>query len=244
MSFSQPTKSSNPAKKFISFSKGKWKWYDKENETDVDVQLPLYFVILDDLFTIKGWSDAHESYIYSNEVHNTNEKLTIKSFKPGVNIVGYYSDIKANIKEVGGKYCKSIYALVFDKEFNTELVNISISGAALGPWIESKIKPNSQSVALLPDIKKDQKGSVEFFVPSYGAYKIPDEMIEKATEADKELQEYLQQYKSGKEAKEVETEVAYDEASQELELERADLEKQADDYVASVLGKKEDDLPF
>lgn len=246
MSFSNPTKSTNPAKKFIQYhgNTGKWTWYDKEVELDQEIQLPFYFVILDDLFTIKGFSDSFESYIYSNEVHNTNELLKVKSFKGGLSVIGYYPDIKLDLKDKGGKYHKSIYALAFDKDYNTELVNISIGGVALGPWIELKVKMNSQSVAIMPEVTDGRKGTVEFKIPSFKTFKIPEEMIEKATETDKELQEYFKQYKAVKEVDNAEKEIVIDEnLSQKADVKREEfVNEQAEEEFPPQ--EELDDLPF
>ena len=76
MSISNPTVSSNPASKFIEFKgdTGKWRYWDKtkgEDGENVEVKLPVYFIILDELSTIKGWNKEHKCGIYSNEIHKT-----------------------------------------------------------------------------------------------------------------------------------------------------------------------------
>ena len=102
MSLSNPTVSQNPASKYIEYKgdSGKWFYFDKtkgENGENVELHPPLYFIVLDELATIKGWSDQYESGIYSNEVHHINETLRVKSFKGGLSIVGKYPDIKFEV---------------------------------------------------------------------------------------------------------------------------------------------------
>ena len=115
----------NPATKFIEWksSKKAFQFYDKEAEETVEIKLPIEFVILDELSTIKGWHEETESGIYSNEVHSLqNEDLNVRSFKGGDLISGKYSEIKELIKAKGGKYTKSVYAMMGD-----ELVNFQFT---------------------------------------------------------------------------------------------------------------------
>ena len=129
MSLSNPITSQNPATRFIQFKgdSGKWSYFDKskgENGENVEIKLPIYFIILDELSTIKGWSDQYQSGIYSNEIHNLGEQLTVKTFKGGAMIKGWYQDIKNDVKALGGKYTKSIYAMLIYEDDSTELVNL------------------------------------------------------------------------------------------------------------------------
>ena len=87
MWLNRPTKTNtNPALKFLEWSsKYKcFKYYDKEKGENVKVELPLKFVILEHYHTVKGWNDASESGIYSNEVlFLSSEELEVKAFKGG-----------------------------------------------------------------------------------------------------------------------------------------------------------------
>ena len=75
------TKTPNPATKFLEFKNGKFSYYDKTSEANVEVPLPLRFIVLDELATIKGWDSKTNSGIYSNEVHSTKATpLKVKSF--------------------------------------------------------------------------------------------------------------------------------------------------------------------
>ena len=55
MSLSEP-KLTNPASKFIEFKGdvGEFHYYDKVMEQRVQLQMPLYFIVLDELSAIKG----------------------------------------------------------------------------------------------------------------------------------------------------------------------------------------------
>lgn len=248
MSLSNPTRSTNPAKKFIQYSgdKGKWFYFDKskgEDGENVYLDLPAYFIILDELTTITGWSDNLQSYIYSNEIHQFDETLKVKSFKGGLNIVGLYPDIKSEIKQAGGKYCKSVYAMYFDTERNKELVNLKFYGSSLSPFIELKIKPEKSILVLKKETVKAKKGSNEYLIPVLGTFKMDEKLLTDAIEMDKELQIYLKQYKKSKTGESIEQEEQHpdwDEEPPGEELPPVDSYNESENQPED----SEDDLPF
>jgi len=195
MSFSKP-KVENPCKKYIEFKgdKGIWQYYDKEAEEKKEFMCPFYFVVLDELSTIKGFSDRHQSGIYSNEVHSlTNEILRVKSFKGDVSIVGKYSEIKPEIVAAGGKFTKSVYALIFNEQFETELVNFQLSGVAFGAWMNVKFNQQMHCIKVDGEVEQGQKGSIKYKIPMFQRKALPEQIIPKAIEMDKILQDYLKQ---------------------------------------------------
>ena len=193
MSLSNPTVSQNPATKFISFKgdTGEWYYYDKTKEENVVIKPPIYFIILDELSTVKGWSDQYSSGIYSNEVHTLSEQLTVKTFKGGAMIKGWYQDIKNDVKALGGKYTKSIYAMLIHDDDNTELVNFQLSGAAFSAYLDYKFKIDGKVVGILEEVEEAKKGSIKYFKPKFKLFKPKENLTEMATEMDKELQAYF-----------------------------------------------------
>ena len=128
--------SSNPATKFLEW-KSKQKcfgYFDKskgEKGENVLIELPIKFQFLEEFHTIKGYHEASESSIYSNEIKTMKEELTVKSFKLKTPITkGLYKNIKHEVKSAGGKYGKSVYAI-----FNGEIVNFQLYGASITPFI-------------------------------------------------------------------------------------------------------------
>ena len=63
-------KSTNPTSKFMEWKSNNksFSYYDKENKQNVEVKLPLTFLVLEEFHTIKGFSDADQTGIYSNEI--------------------------------------------------------------------------------------------------------------------------------------------------------------------------------
>lgn len=239
MSRTQPTQQANPASKFIQFSgeTGKWTYYDKNSESKIEIETPCYFVILDELTTIKGYSDKYKSGIYSNEVHNSNEKLYVKSFKGDLAITGYYPDIKGEIKMAGGRYCKSVYAMLVDGE-NYELVNFQMYGVAFSAFLEHKFK-YSQVVCITGENTKGQKGKTEYFIPEFKAFKIKDEISHAADEMDKELQAYFKSKKAQDVKEKVEDDEVWDKRNEIVEKHEEQLNQQADSYE-----DESDELPW
>ena len=201
MSLSDP-RLKNPAKKFISWSgsKGKFYYYDSENEVNVFFETDIYVIPLDELSTIKGFHDRSQSGIYSNEVKNTTkEPLIVKSFKGGTIATGLYQDIKGKLE--GGDYAKSVYCamiipVVGDKT-ELELVNLSLHGSSIGPWIDAKISVDSGNVIILkPSTEQLKKGATIYFAPKIVKSKVRQDILERCIQMDVELQEYLKGYLS------------------------------------------------
>jgi len=167
----RPTKTNtNPAVKFLEWSSNDkcFKYYDKEKGQNVKVELPLKFVILEHYHTVKGWNDASESGIYSNEVlFLSSEELEVKAFKGGQIAKGFYKEIKHNVNNAGGHYCRSIYAVTKD----LELVNISLKGSAVREYSEFVKTFNEQSFnknwVEVAEAKDMKKGAVKYSVPVF-----------------------------------------------------------------------------
>jgi len=195
MSFSEP-KLENPATKFIDFKDGKFQYYNKETEKNVTIELPIYFIVLDELSTISGFNEKNKCGIYSNEVHRiTDEILNVRTFKGGEQIVGFYKDIDDAIARIGGKFTKSVYAMLINTEDgDKELVNFKFRGAAFAGWLDKKFNPERFSVGIT-ETYEATKGKTVYQVPVFKPFKLSETLIAEATEMDKHLQVYLKAYK-------------------------------------------------
>jgi hypothetical protein len=215
MSFSRPTLT-NPSKKFIEWKSDdmRFSYYDKVLEQNVPMPLPIYFVVLDELSCVTGFCKKHKSKISSNEVRSTvKEPLLVRTFRGGERITGLYQDIKDEAVALGGKYTKSIYAMLLVKNQLPELVNIKLRGGANGAWIEKKINIG-KSVVCVKEAKEEANGNTTYNVPVFSSMLLSPELIEAATQMDIELQVYLESYLAQKEvevadAQEVEPQLSY-----------------------------------
>lgn len=208
MSISNP-KAVNPATKFIEFKgdTGEFFYYDKLTEQKVQLKMPVHFVVLDELTSIKGYNQRLGVGIYSNEIRYVKDEiLNVRSFKGGIQIVGKYQDIKDATLREGGKYCKSVYAMLVSGKDTYELVNFQFHGASFSGasdtsksgWIGKKFNTEVYGVTC-KETEQGQNGVVKFLAPVFEAgWKLEDkpEVLRAAVEMDKKLQSYLKTYLS------------------------------------------------
>jgi len=199
------TPASNPATKFLSWKSNdrNFSFYDKESETNVAVNLPFKFLVLDELASVKGWSDSLTGQIISNEVKFiSKESMTVKCYHKNVKgektsteiAKGLYKDIKEKVNSAGAKYHKSIYIMLEDGT----LANIQLKGASVQKWGEftQKTKNRLPDEWIVVDKALDgKKGAVKFTTPEFKFLKSLSE--EEATQADEcfnVLESYLKTY--------------------------------------------------
>jgi len=193
--------SPNPAKRFFQWdgSKGDIKYYNKETQTEERIALPFEFILLDRLCVIKGWHDASESGIYSNEVRFTaDEPFTVRAFKMKEVIArGIYADIKNEIKAEGGKFNINLYIAYTDEEGVMTIGALTLHGAPMSAWIELE-RENKKALfekgIIISGKEEGKKGGVTFQKPVFELVDIPPALDDQAEELQKELQQYLQKY--------------------------------------------------
>jgi len=205
MSLSQPRVSTNPVSKFYRWNggDGTLSYYNKESKENIKVELPLNFVVLDQLTTISGFSDKYQGGFSSNEVRSTKDNLKVvcygknnKGEKQIYNIAeGSYESIKDKLKAEGAKYCKSVYAVTLDAKDNLELVNFQLSGSALAPFFTANVNDDGSVIAMAVNPEVQKKGKTEYYEPIFTKLSKPsDAVLQKAVAIDEELQEYLKSY--------------------------------------------------
>jgi len=193
MSLSQD-RPTNPAKRYMKIKSGAVSYYDRESKENINVPTPLEFIVLDQLATVKGWSNQDESGYWSNEVRSVGrDTLTVRTSK-GMKESGIWRDIKGSTGVAGSKYHSSIYVATKGSD-GMEINNLSLTGAALNAWIEftKKNRVNTNKITLTgwSDAKN---AAISYKVPIFGAAPMGDTEKEEAVELDKELQAYLSEY--------------------------------------------------
>lgn len=181
---------------------GNLRYFDKSiGEKGENVALPdgFAFLLLDQLATIKGWHDASESGIFSNEVRDTkSDQFVVKAFKGGPLIDGFYAQIKDRVRAMGGKYVTNCY-VAFKDNGELKIGSVQFKGAALSAWMNFAKDNRKQFFTKAIQIrgaKDDKKGSISFKVPIFKLIPTEDATNDAAMELDKTLQEYLKQYLS------------------------------------------------
>jgi hypothetical protein len=205
MSRSAPTNMLvNPATKYLNWNseKGQFEYWDKENKKNVAVPLPISFLVLDQLATIKGFSDKHQGGMWSNEVKYLKEqKLKVvgkaKDGKLFQIAEGLYPDIKETVVTAGGKYTRSLYTAMLNDKEEYEIVNFQLKGAAFSGWLDFE-KDNRNTVLsdeiICKDFKREKKGATKYTIPIFSSQPASEEGNEAAMNLDIQLQEYLTAY--------------------------------------------------
>jgi hypothetical protein len=223
------TPQSNPATKFLSWKSNdkNFSYYDKDSQTNVAVELPFKFLVLDELSSVKGWSDSLSGNIISNEVKFiSKEVLTVKCYHKNVKgektsteiAKGLYKDIKEKVNTAGAKYHKSIYIMLEDGT----LANIQLKGASVQKWGEFTQKTKSRLTdewVIVEKATDGKKGAVKFTTPEFKFFKSLSES--EATQADEcfnELESYLKTYLVKSEPDVIETEIEDDVIDDDLDF--------------------------
>lgn len=210
MSRSNPT-AKNPAVRFFQWSGGaelvekngdkevyaggKITWYDKEAQERKEQPMPLTFLVLDELTTIGGFSDADKSSYWSNEVRDLKNDILVVRTSAGIKARGTYAQLE-DVKSKGAKFAQSVYIAFKDDSGELVIGNFKIMGAALTAWIEFKKKYDVYkcAVALERADGPHKKGTTRYFVPVFEGRNVTPETDAAAGELDKELQSYLKTY--------------------------------------------------
>jgi hypothetical protein len=213
MSLSRPI-AQNPAQRFMDWSgsRGELSYWDKEKSERIPVKLPFKFIVLDELHTITGYSDADQSGFWSNENRKTSDDFTVRT-KRGVKYVGPYKDGRspAPLTPQGSKYTKSVYIA---QKLGDEWVlsNLKLSGAALTAWIDLTTKHRLEGkIVALVGSTEGTKGATKFQIPTFEYGGDPDDAtLQIAVSLDTKLQAYLDTYLSAPKFDDTDTSDAFE----------------------------------
>ena len=159
----------SPVTKYLNWKSNdkSFAYYDKEQGKNILVELPIKFLFLEHYHTVKGWNDASESGIYSNEVYSIGkEELSVKAFKGGEIGKGLYRDIKENIKNAGAVYHRSVYGMLPDGS----LVNFQLKGSGVKAYSDFYNDNNhllDNQWIEINEAKEGKKGAVKFTTPEF-----------------------------------------------------------------------------
>lgn len=211
MSISNPSETTkNPTSRWFSWEGGRdggfISYYDKDKKENIKCGIPFAFIVLDTTSAVKGWHDASESGISSNEVRDTKaEAMIVKAFKGGVLAEGIYSQIRDRIAAHGGKFVSNIY-IAFKDGATVKLGCLQLCGAALNAWVEFCKAQGAQFDPAAAFAKKGlavsiagvidgKKGSVVFKTPKFSTVAISEQSKAEAAKIDSEvLQPHLSAY--------------------------------------------------
>src|ERR1035437_5829315 len=174
MSLSNNQDLPNPATKFLRWSSDdkSFNYWDKsqgDNGKKIDVPLPLRFMVLDTLSTIKGYNDDLKTGYWSNEIKNFKDDVLTVRTKKGVAGRGTYAEIKATLFPQGAQYCQSVYIGLRDANGKMQIANLQLTGAAVSSWIDFCSKNRKiYGVAIeVAATEEGKKGKVTFHKPVF-----------------------------------------------------------------------------
>jgi len=217
MSRSNNTDLINPAKRFVDFAGGEGvlRYFDKslgEKGENVSIEFPYKFFVLDRVAQCTGGVDDNNGYLgfWSNAVKNLKtQQFTVRS-KRGVEVQGYYNDIKGF---TGLKFMTGLYVATKNADGEFQIEYLKLKGAALTAWIEhTKVHRNIYEGAFgITGVASKKKGTNTYYEPVFEHYAKVSEDAETAAQAlDIELQEYLTAYFAQAGIEEVEREYTGD----------------------------------
>jgi hypothetical protein len=189
----------NPAVRWFEWNgeHGNIRYYDKDAKQNVDVSLPFTFLLLDQLGSVRGWHDASQSGIYSNEVKDTRQEvLVVKAFKAGVLAEGVYKEIKDRVNTVGGRFVANCY-IAFKNGDGLKIGSLRFKGAALGAWMEFCKQHRAdlyKKAITIHGVTTGKKGRITFYTPDMRVVDLSPETDAAAVALDKELQDWLAGY--------------------------------------------------
>lgn len=197
MSRSNNTEIINPAVKTFEWNgdAGGFRYYDKTAKLKVNVPYPFKFLVLDQLTTIGGFSDADQSGFWSNEIRDTKKELLTVRTKNGIEMIGTYEQVKAGLSAKGADYVKSVYIAYYEADRTFNIGRILIKGAAIGPWIEFCKENKVMEIGVQVNSHTEgKKGKTIYQIPTFEKMDVSETTNNLAIEKDKELQEYLKAY--------------------------------------------------
>jgi len=190
----KPTK---PVSKFIEWSgsEGRFKYYNKEKNENIVMDEPLYFIIIEKVNAITGFSKEKQCGIYSNEIANISKDiLNVCYFKGGLQVSGLYKDKKGEIMSMGGKFENVIYSTLFIKDKEPEIVAFKLFGSALNSYIDAKLQINGSIIKVQQNPEKQKNGAVYYFIPEFTVFGNNVKWLDIAKKHAQILKEYREQY--------------------------------------------------
>ena len=161
--------STNPATKFLEWKSNdkNFAYYDKTLKQNVPIPIPFKFQFLEHFHTVKGWHDASESGIYSNEVKFiSKETLKVRAFKGGEVAEGLYSEIRGKIRDAGGKYFRSVYVI----DESGDIVQLQLKGACVSAYSDFMSENENRVEGAWIEVKTvsdHKKGATKYSTPDF-----------------------------------------------------------------------------
>jgi len=175
--------------------------WDSVNKEKIPITDEIRVAVLDQLSNVSGWVKELGS-CRCNETHNISAApLQVFAWKDGKSRMvreGMYKDIKDEMKAMGIKYHKVVYALNL-ADINSipagEIIKFDLGGAAMSEWIEAGVKDDWAFTTGEP-VEVVINKMIKYQKPTFVKIDIDEQEEILAEEADKILQEYFSSRKT------------------------------------------------
>lgn len=241
MSRSNPNANAlNPAVRWFDWNgeHGLVRYYDKAAQQNHDEGFPFTYVLLDELGSVRGWHDASDSGIYSNEVRDTTtDTLIVKSFKGGTLAEGLYRSIKDRINAMGGQFVANCY-IATKVNGGLAICSLRLKGAALGSWMEFRKQERKgiyEQAIRITGFTEGKKGRIVYRMPVFELKELSVDSNAQALALDKQLQTWLIGYLQRR---------TRDRAEEPPDNDEQDGEATPEAYANAVAPLTDDDIPF
>ena len=195
-------------------------YYDKElvvegsTETggNVIIPMPVRFVVLDKMVSVRGYNEEQKGSFYSNMIgpFDTKKKNLIVKCKGKTVIEGLYADIKETKALKGAKFCTEIFVMFYNEKKEPIIVTFSLYGTAQSSFrdFEQGCKEEKNKSGLLIKIAQSKhdiykcaievkksvvlvKGNKDYNSPVFTAIATSTASEESAKQLYVELQDYF-----------------------------------------------------
>ena len=199
MSRTKPSNNvSNPAVATFEWSAmdGNFTAWDSVNKEKIVLTDKIRFAVLDQLSNLSGWVKELGS-CRSHETHNISASpLQVFAWKDGKSRLikeGAYKDIKDEMKAMGVKYHKVVYALLLGEVNGIpdgSIIKLDLGGAAMSEWIEVGVKDDWAVEVGEPEEVQINK-MIKYMKPTFKQIDLSESEERLADGADAELQEFF-----------------------------------------------------
>ena len=147
MSFSSKPPIESPIERYYEWESGKkaFFWYNKKTKESEKLELDTHVVVLDETFSITGYSQRHKAGYTSNPISKwdfKNEKIRLRTYPSKIpnapepyDKTYFWDDFKDNLPN-GAKPTINLYCMMLDKPHENKLYCIMLPGGARGPYYE------------------------------------------------------------------------------------------------------------
>ncbi len=157
------------------------------------------FITLDQLSGVGGYVRNKGMY-NSNEVHDITKQELKVWLRDGDKTTDVYEGLylagKDKLKAQGVKFRKIVYGMLTEDAGSltaSSVIKLELQGASMTAWFEANI--GDGRLVSISDVEHVE-GAISYYIPKYETGAMPSDWRDAAKDADRELQEFFDSFKS------------------------------------------------